>query len=777
LDVLRSRGLLRAAGDSRDSPGSDPRREGIPGWAEELIRQGVPTCELPRVGASDSLVSPVLGQYRILDQLGSGGMGQVFKAEHLLMKRVVALKVMAAHLVKDRSAVARFHREVQAMAQLAHPNIVTAHDAAEAHGLHFLVMEYVDGIDLGRLVAEVGPLPPPLACECIRQAAVGLQHAHERGLVHCDIKPANLLLTEVRKESSPSFSPESGLTLPVVKILDLGLARLAGTSPESPTLHSLPVPCSGPAGTPDFMAPEQAHNSPAADVRSDLYSLGCTLYYLLSGQVPFPGGSWSEKLLKHQFDEPTPLAELRPDVPVEIAAIVHRLMAKNPDERYPVPAALAEVLEVWLTDQSLHSERGGNRTPLPAGDTRPAVTGPTLATSDPEPATPSTPQPYPVPAPSSPGPEGQSPLRSSALLLTRKRRLPMPLAVGVAVVVGLGTAWLARQAYLTGADAPTRPTLTAVESEPLPGAFVLASRPNQVFDQLAAAVAAAGAGDRLLIRHDGTFSVRPIAVRGKSLTLEAAPGCRPRLALVASAVARVWQPLLSTDADLTLQGIDLVYDAGSEAVAEARPAHLVYSEGPTLRLRDCRLLAPSGCAPLVCRRPRLVELDACQVTAEASAVCVEAGPGAPPRIQVRNTALVVRQFGGAALSFWVNPVQPSGPVRLDLEGSQFRAGRVVALSGLTCGLEITAHDNLFAFREALLDFVAYPTPQGWKPSTRWQGRNNRYQSAGDWIALDGTPSGIRGLTGWKEVWGQSEPRSAEETPDSPASSVAAGPKE
>ena len=182
----------------------------------------------------------VLGQYRILDRLGAGGMGQVYKAEHLLMKRLVALKVIARAPLPateqaipasddavpqvDAAALDQFHREVQLAAQLCHPNIVTAYDAATADGLHFLVMEYVDGIDLGRRIAESGPLPIPLACECVRQAALGLQYAHERGLVHRDIKPANLLL--LREWASTRVNGHFPTPVPVVKILDLGLARL-----------------------------------------------------------------------------------------------------------------------------------------------------------------------------------------------------------------------------------------------------------------------------------------------------------------------------------------------------------------------------------------------------------------------------------------------------------------------------------------------------------------------------------------------------------------------
>src|SRR5262249_15717985 len=257
------------------------------------------------------------------------------KAEHVLMKRPVAIKVIASRpwseLVHghgdlhvgysddavsppgdaaqnaqiDSNAIDRFHHEVQITARLDHPNIVRAYDAPEPRGLLFLVMEFVDGVDLRACVTESGPLPVAVACDHVRQAALGLQYAHERGLIHRDIKPSNLLVTK------------SG----VVKILDLGLARLTRAIPTE--LVTLPngsdlTSC---AGTPDYMAPKTAQDSRCADIRSDLYSLGCTFYFLLTSQAPFPGGGWPEKLLRHQLDSAPSAVVIRPDVPAALAAI------------------------------------------------------------------------------------------------------------------------------------------------------------------------------------------------------------------------------------------------------------------------------------------------------------------------------------------------------------------------------------------------------------------------------------------------------------------------
>jgi WD40 repeat protein/serine/threonine protein kinase len=274
----------------------------------------------------------VLGHYVLLERLGEGGMGQVFKARHQKLGRVVALKVIRKEKLADAGAVQRFRREIQAAAQLEHPNVVGAIDADEAEDALYFIMEYVEGIDLGRLVKEKGPLPVAPACEYLRQAALGLQHAHERGYVHRDVKPSNLLLTTNGGRSRGA---------PVIKLLDLGLARLRNPGgEEASSLTQMGVV----VGTPDYMAPEQARNSSRADIRSDLYSLGCTFYYLLTGRPPFTGETATEKLMKHCFDEPLPVEQLRPEVPPRVGKIVQKLMAKEPADRYPTPAKLVVAL-------------------------------------------------------------------------------------------------------------------------------------------------------------------------------------------------------------------------------------------------------------------------------------------------------------------------------------------------------------------------------------------------------------------------------------------------
>ncbi len=267
-------------------------------------------------------------RYRVVRLLGRGGMGAVYLAEHRLMNRSVALKVISRSLTERPATVERFRQEVRAAARLDHPNIVHAYDAEQAGDSHFLVMEYVEGTDLARLVQQRGPLPVALACHFVRQAALGLQHAFEHGMVHRDIKPHNLMVTRRGR----------------VKILDFGLARFASEAGGGgPLTQSGAV-----LGTPDYIAPEQALDAHAADVRADLYSLGCTLYYLLTGRVPFPGESLTQKLLAHQLSQPEPLGKLRPELPPGLVALVERLMAKKPEDRYQTPAEVAQALAPYV---------------------------------------------------------------------------------------------------------------------------------------------------------------------------------------------------------------------------------------------------------------------------------------------------------------------------------------------------------------------------------------------------------------------------------------------
>jgi hypothetical protein len=277
-------------------------------------------------------------RYEVLHLLGAGGMGQVYLARHRLMDRNVALKILRPTLLADPAAVERFQNEVRAAARLLHANIVTAFDADRADTLHFLVMEHVPGSTLERVIAENGLPTAAQTVDWVLQVARGLDYAHERGMVHRDLKPGNLILTSEG----------------VVKILDFGLARFAS---EQRTDQAR-TPSGAVVGTPSFTAPEQGRDPRAADIRADLYSLGCTWYFLLTGRPPFPGGTVLQQLLAHQDQQPTPLSRLRRDVPAAVTAILDRLLAKQPQDRYQTPRELLAALHAL--------DRGGPPAPAPA---------------------------------------------------------------------------------------------------------------------------------------------------------------------------------------------------------------------------------------------------------------------------------------------------------------------------------------------------------------------------------------------------------------------------
>ena len=266
-----------------------------------------------------------LGGYIILDKIGTGGMGQVFLAEHAAMRRRVAVKVLPAPIAEDRIARARFHREARSAAALNHPNIIRVFDMNREGRLLYLVMEYVEGITLLGLVAKADPLNYTAAADYARQVALGLQHAHENGMVHRDIKPNNLLIDRAG----------------VVRILDLGLVR--SLADEDSKLTSQ-IGASSILGTADYLAPEQAVDSSSVDIRADVYSLGATLYFLLAGRTMFPEGKTAQKLMWQQWKDPTPITTLRPNVPLGLEAVLRKALAKKREDRYQTPQEFADAL-------------------------------------------------------------------------------------------------------------------------------------------------------------------------------------------------------------------------------------------------------------------------------------------------------------------------------------------------------------------------------------------------------------------------------------------------
>jgi serine/threonine-protein kinase len=735
---------------------------------DALVCQGMLTAyqvEQIRIGFGDSLV---LGQYAILARLGEGGMAQVYKAEHIIMKRQVALKVIATRPWNDPehafapseetgwsredvitprqsspqreqsepSAIDRFHQEVRIAAQLDHPNIVRAFDAAEASGLFFLVMEYVDGIDLGRRVSEEGPLPVVLACDYMRQAARGLQYAHERGLIHRDIKPSNLLL------SSSS----------VVKILDLGLARLAGAVRDNYPAANTDSDDSGLAGTPDYMAPETAQDSRCADIRSDLYSLGCTFYFLLTGQVPYPGGGWPEKLLRHQLDSAPSVYVMRPDVPAEVSAILQCLMAKDPANRFATPADAAMALERWLAADAALAD------PTPAFLTATAsnASTPTMSALPSRPK--STPPAAPVAEPASPTSIKSAP--SVFWHRWRRSQLAWPVGVAAAAILGLTSALMLHMpvahtsdSLAIGGVSPAR----ARTAEGREGAFTIDGAPQR-YATLATAVAAAPDGGTITIHTGEPLLLPPLSLHGKSLTIRGADGCRPLLQTAAQPNGQPWQPLLAADHALRLEGLDLVHV--SEGRDGSETAHLVYVEKAALQMKNCRLSAPHGSAVVVCRGCRQVQIEDCRMEAEALALCVETS-GPETDVLLRHNIVETMASRSAALSLWSAEPGRAGRLHLRLEQNTIQAGRAIAFGVLPAQVDVAARGNHFSFHEALVSYIAGPETDAWRRSTAWQGGDNVFDGGDQWLLLNGAPAGIHDLRGWQALWDSSSAQRSE----------------
>ncbi len=327
LEFIRKSGVVspdildRFLSSQKDLPADPNRAAGL------LVQSKVLTTFQVKLLLAGRYKGFRLGSYLLRDQLGQGGMGAVYLAQHETLRRMAAIKVLPPG--GDKLAVERFLREARAAAALDHPNIVRTHDVGRHGEVHFLVMEYVEGQTLDRLLTAGGPVSSQRAVDFVAQAATGLQHAYEKGFIHRDIKPSNLILT----------------TDGTVKILDMGLARSFETSDQLTELldHGAVV------GTADFLSPEQAMNDPKIDIRTDIYSLGATFFSLVTGRPPFDGPTAS-KLIQHQMKAAPSLTSLDKTFPPKLAAVVARMMAKKPGDRYQTPADVIVALQPWLHD-------------------------------------------------------------------------------------------------------------------------------------------------------------------------------------------------------------------------------------------------------------------------------------------------------------------------------------------------------------------------------------------------------------------------------------------
>ena len=346
----------------RGAEPQDPRE-----YADQLVRDAVITGFQKEQFLLGKWRGFTIGKYKLLERVGVGGMGQVFLCEHMLMKRRVAIKVLPPAKAEQPAALGRFYREARAAGSLEHPNIVRTHDIDQDGNLHFIVMEYVDGSNLLDIVKKFGPMDVRRATFYARQIAVGLDFAFRNGIIHRDIKPGNVLIDRLGQ----------------AKILDMGLARFYKDTSDMLTVKYDDKIV---LGTADYVAPEQVANSHSADVRADIYALGASFYFLLAGHPPFPQGTVSQKLTWHRTKDPTPIRQLRPEVPEALAAIVQKMLMKDPNQRYQSPAEVAMELERWVPASVPPPDPEEMPTLSPAArDQTPPPDPETMPTPDPDP--------------------------------------------------------------------------------------------------------------------------------------------------------------------------------------------------------------------------------------------------------------------------------------------------------------------------------------------------------------------------------------------------------
>jgi len=358
IDCLGKSGLLSVP-EAAALAGAIPAGDAT-AFATELVKQKKLTAYQASILSQGQFKGLVFGDYKVLDKLGEGGMGLVFKAQHRVLKRIVALKVLHPAVTQSEEAIRRFHREVEAVARLTHPNIITAYDASVQDGIYYLAMEFVDGIDLGRVVKEQGTLPVSKAVDYLIQAGHGLAYTHKMGVVHRDIKPSNLLLDAEGH----------------VRILDMGLVRFtdAPTAEGATRAGNDGLTQTGDImGSFDYIAPEQAIDTKRADARADVYSLGCTLYFLLTGKPPYAGDTSMQKLLSHRETAIPSLRKARPETPLALDAVFHRMVAKKAEDRYPSMSEVLADLEGCRERPAESAERVGAPRTLPAGRSVPGL--------------------------------------------------------------------------------------------------------------------------------------------------------------------------------------------------------------------------------------------------------------------------------------------------------------------------------------------------------------------------------------------------------------------
>lgn len=641
-----------------------------------------PTAEIGRL-----LEGTMLGPYRLDEFVGGGGMGAVFRALDTTLDRTVAVKVLARRESDDEETLRRFRNEAQSAARLDHENIGRVHAVGSEADWHYIVFEFIEGTNIRDLVREQGPFDPARTIDVAIQVADALEHASEREIVHRDIKPSNIVITPGGR----------------ARIVDMGLARLHQVEGNADlTVSGMTL------GTFDYISPEQARDPRAADVRSDLYSLGCTIFYMLAGRPPFAEGTLVQKLLQHQQSPPPAIEELRPEVPKRLAAIVARLMEKDPLDRYQRPAVLAADL---------------------------------LACADAEG--------YQLAVP-----------RSAAVVVAakprRESRLPwvLPAAALLAIVVGL---WLRstaeRRGFGTDQAAPEASLSAGSPAAGLPGVAPAAVRLATTAAEFAAAVAAAGENEIVEIDHDGSLEVPAFPVIGRRLTLRAAAGRQPILRITPDPAGT---GVTLAGGQLVVQRLSL-HLALQPMVADREAAgrrSLITVSGGRLELESVVLRMPGDAAVAADPSPAaFVAITAAEPTdVEVSLKGVQAAGDAD--------LLVVAAAGGGRMQVrWRGGELRTPRHLLVFEGGRERAAVVCDFAELVAvcgsgilvsrdsvalprpaGLELRAESCRFVVTDPTRPFLEWSgigTPAEYAAAADWQDRRGRYEGGAVFVRIDG----------------------------------------
>jgi serine/threonine protein kinase len=669
-------------------------------------------------------------------------MGRVYLAKDTRLDRRVALKVLSRDRMTNPRAVARFRREAKVGAQLQHENLVRIYDEGESHGARYLVMEYIEGKTVGKMIAEHGPLPPPMACRIARQVALGLEHAHQKGLIHRDVNPMNILLDR------------SG----TAKLTDLGLAIDLGDLGDAVTRDGATV------GTFDYISPEQARHSRNVDIRSDLYSLGCSLYHMLSGRVPYPQPSLPEKLYAHQLIEAESLRAIVPAIPEGLEAIVRRLMAKSPDDRFPTPALAAQALEPYQSAASAMMIRPGSASePFQLDPASSAINGaplsalPASAGSDPEFRGPLHIDPLPRPTlpqidfgPEPPLSESLSSDRSPGGT-ERKIRLWIGAGAVLAVMLLIAVALAGKvnpgpgpgKTNATNGKVDTKNT-TAQSRSNIVVKFLDDSSEAPQASLHEAIRAAVGKPAEIILREEKAIELnltKPLEVSGGAVVIRAADGAKPKITVLltgASSFLRV-----NSSGALRLSGLTIDFEYHGDR-GKMLPS-LIETAGE-LGLDRCAFSTggPERDLAVAIAEGSRTTITGCVFMGFNNPLRLRSFPGFETRVR---QCLFVRskpgdQGAGWPLKVTLGQAPSTNPRHVTIDHCTALGAGLLELDGFTAEqpIRVNVHASVVKARSLLM----WSGPGEFPKGLSWKGSANRYSISGaSWV--------VRGPSGFDAV--------------------------